>query len=376
MWIPRRSQSGRGELLRSCGGFTLIELLVVVAIIALLMSILLPSLSAAREQGRMAVCGQHQRQFGNALLVYTTENEDWLPGLNTSGVNLESKRFQWGQHIGVIHDAKMPVQRFDWMTPLLAQTTELPDQRAARFKFLLEEFRCPSQFYPSVLYRDGFAGPDWNDFVDLAPWPAVSYLMPVHFQYYGQNYRSKILGTYDFGAMNVNIKAEAAPTTWEVRVDEYIPKLSRVGSAARKVFIADGTRYLPTSLLLDHDVSISASIFGSFTSSGAYWGGSTAYGVQSGTPNWDGGTVQHGGNYPPAKGRALALSYRHGRQDDVTGPSAMDNSGMMLAAFFDGHVERMSDKQSRDAHLWYPSGGIVQHPEEGMRTVPPDFVIP
>jgi prepilin-type N-terminal cleavage/methylation domain-containing protein len=37
-------------------GFTLIELLVVVAIIALLMAILIPTLNMAREQGKSAAC--------------------------------------------------------------------------------------------------------------------------------------------------------------------------------------------------------------------------------------------------------------------------------------------------------------------------------
>lgn len=54
-------------------GFTLLELLVVVAILALLMSILLPSLSRARESARRSVCGAHMHGVMNAWEVYATE---------------------------------------------------------------------------------------------------------------------------------------------------------------------------------------------------------------------------------------------------------------------------------------------------------------
>jgi prepilin-type N-terminal cleavage/methylation domain-containing protein len=66
-------------------GFTLIELLVVISIIALLVSILLPALSSAREQAKMTVCSVHLSGIGKAMAIYTTDSKDALPspGLNT-----------------------------------------------------------------------------------------------------------------------------------------------------------------------------------------------------------------------------------------------------------------------------------------------------
>jgi len=55
--------------------FTLIELLVVIAIIALLMGILLPSLSRARDQARKVVCSAHTRALGVSLRMYVDDND-------------------------------------------------------------------------------------------------------------------------------------------------------------------------------------------------------------------------------------------------------------------------------------------------------------
>lgn len=55
--------------------FTLIELLVVVAIIALLLAILLPSLERAREQGRIAVCTSNMKSIAGAAVQYLLEDK-------------------------------------------------------------------------------------------------------------------------------------------------------------------------------------------------------------------------------------------------------------------------------------------------------------
>ena len=55
--------------------FTLIELLVVVAIIGILASILMPSLSRAREAGKRAVCINNQRQIGYFFYNYVSEEQ-------------------------------------------------------------------------------------------------------------------------------------------------------------------------------------------------------------------------------------------------------------------------------------------------------------
>jgi prepilin-type N-terminal cleavage/methylation domain-containing protein len=65
-------------------GFTLIELLVVIAIIALLLSIIMPSLGKAKAYAEEIVCKSGLRQYGLATEMYTNENDGYAPGSHES----------------------------------------------------------------------------------------------------------------------------------------------------------------------------------------------------------------------------------------------------------------------------------------------------
>ncbi len=54
--------------------FTLLELIVVVAIMAILVSILLPSLLNARVEAKVAVCASNQKQIGEGMYGYSSDN--------------------------------------------------------------------------------------------------------------------------------------------------------------------------------------------------------------------------------------------------------------------------------------------------------------
>ncbi len=86
-------------------GFTLIELLVVVAIIALLISILLPSLARARELAKRTTCAANMSGAGKGFYTYATENGDVWPIAAPSTASLGTGPVSYYARTGLHGDA-------------------------------------------------------------------------------------------------------------------------------------------------------------------------------------------------------------------------------------------------------------------------------
>lgn len=92
--------------------FTLIELLVVVAIIALLIAILLPSLSKARETAKALVCATQQRQILIGVHMFANDHDQYIiPVGHGAGWNSIGKTEWWYAH--------------RWLGPYIGETDTL-----------------------------------------------------------------------------------------------------------------------------------------------------------------------------------------------------------------------------------------------------------
>jgi prepilin-type N-terminal cleavage/methylation domain-containing protein/prepilin-type processing-associated H-X9-DG protein len=135
-------------------GFTLIELLVVIAIIALLMSILMPALQAAREQAKKIVCLNHLKDIMLGNEVYATTYGCYVPILDcTKNIPTPLPNYEPGTWVANI--------AFKNIVGYKGEVNKIVGQGGAKNTLdtiVPEKYLCPSDLNAAMVKRRGVTG--------------------------------------------------------------------------------------------------------------------------------------------------------------------------------------------------------------------------
>ncbi len=311
--------------------FTLIELLVVITIIALLISILMPSLSKARQHARAVVCMANMKSIGTTLQQYIMDSREVLPGPNTSGKKLNDNSFDNGEDYG----SSYPTQNMDWMSPMFGKSLGLPKERLERTRQLFEnEFRCPEN---NIDY-DYVYGDSESDSSDLFLTGSYCATLGFHLKRTGEAAADEI--------SNSNMISQ-------VRLPGgYRPVYGRVGKPNQKIFALDGSRYVDNN---NGTFSFSYNKF--------------AKQIQGGNFMCYGPANQFSGD--PFKFDEKPAQYKvlYGINIDVqptitkgTEKYAYRHNSKLNAVFFDGHVASLTASESLNISQYWPKGSVINNP--------------
>jgi prepilin-type N-terminal cleavage/methylation domain-containing protein/prepilin-type processing-associated H-X9-DG protein len=328
--------------------FTLVELLVVIGIIALLISILLPALNKARRAANTIKCGANLRSIGQAMQIYATQNKGYFPGPNTSGLHLLARSdVNQNNVVGGV------VSIWDWHSPLAkvmgVRFNEGPSiaNTMDRFVTLLNfpGYICPE----NDIMVASFGGPAPFDSAingtgpNSKKWPAglrqwASYSTPLLFQFVSNGTRQPFDQSRALQRTNAQF-CDVPPS--------YISKISKVGAAARKIYMADGNRFANNSTLPDMDASYDTRLGGAWADWGPF--DTNGNGFNRFRGKW--GTAVNG-----TTGRDVRpLWARHG----TLKPLQADDAYKFNALFFDGHVALLGDLEGSNPVYWAPKGSTI-----------------
>jgi prepilin-type N-terminal cleavage/methylation domain-containing protein/prepilin-type processing-associated H-X9-DG protein len=321
--------------------FTLVELLVVIGIIALLISILLPSLAKARAAAQSVACQANIRSILQGMQIFASQNKGQIPGsaytsarfLYGSGSNDVAN----GKKSAIGNSNKCPgiVQVFDWASPIAKvmgmrfNENDTDNDRLIRYQQVrdMPQFRCPSNDVISSTYTGSTP--------QVPVGRTISYCAPMAFLIAG----GTGLGTAGVELMPSFPGAPVLPSSYNVRV-------SKVGDASQKVFIADGAKFSDPTHQPDADISIFGSMGGAFADQGGYTIFSRAW-CRTMVPG-NTGT----GAFDPRVWYA-----RHGSSKVLKG--AKGGAYRLNVGFFDGHAENMDDLAASNPRFYFPKGTSI-----------------
>ncbi|MCK4660312.1 MAG: prepilin-type N-terminal cleavage/methylation domain-containing protein [Phycisphaerae bacterium] len=349
---------GGGAHGRGLAGFTLVELLVVISIIALLISILLPSLKKAREQAKLVKCMAHLGGLSKGNQVYGAEWNGWFLGSPvTTGQQFYPKYA--GSPPNRVDMPLDVVQIWDWAGPIAAQDMDLHWNREERWRKTLVtgKFDCPSNHYIAVPYDDsktrGAQSAGTGSGTTSASRPSVTAtFQPQHMVSYNTSRALMTISAVGPDARYYNPQIPDGIYDPKIHPDHpenpYVPRIDRMLNPSEKIFLADSARFTTP----DGDINYAYN-----------WEGRCGGAFSTEAPTSLDAYIRSY-NRSAAKPQFAKYTYRH----------PMGNALGLAVTYFDGHAASMTETKSRWPDPWWPKDTYIHfsnmNPDTQLQVAP------
>jgi len=340
---------------RNRAAFTLVELLVVIGIIAILIGVLMPALSRARHAANTVKCAANLRNLAQGMLEYAALYQNYIAGApcntgggwtvvgtNNSGYPPSWTAANFPTGVNTIWDWETPILNVLGYTFTYSANADVPNywNSQSRWDRVNYELNCDLLKCTENQTISTFSPAASTAFPGVVGIPSVmqhpSYTV-------GMDFMVLHNPLPNLSANNPGANPTVYGNYYEDPPSSYVPKLTLIGKASEKIFVADGARWLADSSggAPTQDYGITDGEGGAY----ADWGTQSQYTRAQCRTHAPG----NGGN--PGVPDERLLWARHG---------GFGNGYYRFnAAFFDGHVETLSDLDGANPVFWMPKGTVV-----------------